>query len=302
MIFSESFGAVESGKGHFWISLLRDGAHAAILPALAVRMPILRLILPYLITKSAIENRAKHYAYTQETVRKRQRLQREQPEKENSDIFGPVIASGKMDETMLVSLAQTLVIAGADTVSHALTAATYYLCAHPACLKELQNEVRGVGSYDELTGNRLVSLRYINAVIEETIRIFPPVAFGLPRVSPGDYIDGHFVAADSIVSASLWAITHNETQWKDPYVFRPERWLMEGGMKQPRNLAFSSGPRACIGIGQAWLEIRIALAKLVYTYDMEFAQDHGDWVGDAEMHMMWRESPLMINFNPRKDS
>jgi cytochrome P450 len=301
MTFSESFGAVESGKGHFWISLLRDGAHAAVLPALAERLPLLSLVLPYMVSKSAIENRVNHYTYTQETVRRRQRLQELHPDRQTADLFGPVIASGKMDEAMLVSLAQALVIAGADTVSHALTGATYFLCAHPGCLKELQNEVRGLGSYDELTGTRLASFRYLNAILEETMRAFPPIAFGLPRVSPGDYVDGHFVPAGATVSAPHWAIMHNEAEWEDPYAFRPERWLAEGGAQQPRNLAFSTGPRACLGIGQAWLEIRIALAKLVYAYDMEFAQDHSDWLGDAEMYMMWREAPLMVRFIPRKD-
>ncbi|KAI1284750.1 cytochrome P450 [Xylaria sp. FL0933] len=301
MTFSESFGAVEASKSHFWISVLRDSAHAAILPALIERMPLLRLILPYMITKSAIENRAKHYAYTLEAVRKRVRLQQDHPDKETVDIFGPVIASGKMDETSLVSFAQGMVIAGADTVSHALTGATYFLCANPRCLKQLQDEIRGLGSYDELTGTRLSSLRYLNAVLEETLRAFPPIAFGLPRVSPGEVVDGHFVATGVTVSAPHWAIVHNESEWEDPYAFRPERWLAEGGVPQPRNLAFSTGPRACLGLGQAWLEIRVALAKLVYTYDMEFAKDHGDWLDEAKMHMMWKEAPLMVTYRPRKD-
>lgn len=194
MTFSESFGAVESSKEHFWISLLRDGAYAAILPSLAQRMPLLGLILPYMITKSAIDNRAKHYAYTTAAVRRRVVRQEKHPESETADLFGPVIASG-MDEATLVSLAQAMVIAGADTVAHALTGATYFLCANPGCLKELQDEIRGLGSYDELTGTRLGALRYLNAVLEETLRVFPPIAFGLPRLSPGEYVDGRFVPA-----------------------------------------------------------------------------------------------------------
>ncbi|KAI0525423.1 cytochrome P450 [Xylaria bambusicola] len=299
MTFSESFGAVEASKTHFWVSVIRDSAHAAMLPALIERMPLLRFVLPYMVSKSAIQNRKKHYVYTQETIRKRVRLQEEHPETATTDICGPVIANGKMDETSLVSFAQAMVIAGADTVAHALTGATYFLCANPACLKELQDEIRGLGSYEELTGTRLASLRYLNAVIEETLRAFPPAAFGLPRVSPGEYVDGHFVPAGAVVSAPHWVITHNESEWQDPYTFRPERWL-EGGVSQPRNLAFSTGPRACLGLGQAWLEIRVTLAKLVYSYDMAFAREHGDWLGDAKMFTMWREVPLMVNYRPRK--
>ncbi|KAI0399311.1 cytochrome P450 [Xylaria palmicola] len=297
--FSESFGAVEASKTHFWISLLRDGTHAAMLPALAERMPFLRPILPYLVSKAAIENRKKHYAYTEQTLQKRMRLQEEYPDRETADLFGPVIASGKLDSASLVSLAQAMVVAGADTVSHALTAVTYFLCANPACLKGLQDEIRGLGHYDELTGTRLASAQYLNAVLEETLRVFPPVAFGLPRVSPGDHVDGHWVPAGATVSAPHWAVMHNESEWEDPYTFRPERWLAEG-VPQPRSMAFSTGPRACLGIGQAWLEIRIALAKLVWAYDMELARDHDNWVGDAEMYMMWKEAPLMVNFIPAK--
>ena len=280
--------------------MLRDGAHAAMLPALMERMPLLRSILPYLVSKSAIQNREKHYAYTKEAVRKRVRLQEKNPEKATADIFGPIIANGKMDETSLVSFAQGMVIAGADTVAHALTAATYFLCANLSCLKELQDEIRGLGSYEELTGTRLASLPYLNAVLEETLRAMPPIAFGLPRISPGEYVDGHFVPAGAAVSAGHFVIVHNESEWEDPYAFRPERWLAEGGAPRPRNLAFSTGPRACLGLGQAWLEIRLALAKLIHTYDMELARDHGDWLEEAKMFMMWREAPLMVNYRPRK--
>ncbi|KAI2643185.1 cytochrome P450 [Xylaria nigripes] len=301
MTFGEAFGAIESGKGHFWISLLRDGARAAVIPAVSKQMPLLRMILPYVINKSVIENRKRHYAFTEETLRRRIRLQQEQKDRATADFFGPIIASGKMNEPMLVSLAQALVIAGADTVTHTLTGAVYFLCSNRACLKELQDELRGFSSYEELTGTRLAPLRYLNAVLEETMRAFPPISFGLPRVSPGDWVDGHYVPAGVTVSASHWVVTHNETEWKDPYAFRPERWLGEDEVSPPRGLAFSVGPRACIGIAQAWLELRIALAKLVYTYDLEFARDLGDWLGSTQLHMFWREPPLMVRFLPRKD-
>lgn len=300
MTFGESFGSVEAAESHFWISILRDGAHAAVLPALIERMPLLRFVIPYMISKSAIQNRVKHYAHTQETVRRRMQLQKDQPELEASDLLGPVIASGKLDEASLVSLFQALVIAGADTVSHVLIGAMYFLCTNPSCLKELQDEVRGLGDYSELTGTRLASLQYLNAVIEETLRAYPPIAFGLPRVSPGDYVDGHFVPEGALLSAPHWAISHNEDEWENPFAFQPERWLVEGGSRPP-TLAFSTGPRACLGIGQAWLELRIAIAKLVYTYDLKLIGNHGDWMAKAEMYMMWKEKPLMVKFAHRKE-
>ncbi|KAI1178500.1 cytochrome P450 [Nemania sp. FL0916] len=302
MTFSESFGAVESGKPHFWMSVIRDTARAYIIPSLTQRMPLLRFLLPYLIPKSAVEKMKKHHAYTVESVRKRVRLQKEEPWRETTDLFGPVLANGSMDEEMLVALGVVLVIAGADTVAHALTGAMYFLCSNPACLKELRQEIRGLGDYSELTSTRLASLRYLNAVLEEVLRLFPPIPFGLPRVSPGEFVDGQFVPAGVIVSAGHWSIGRNENELEDAAAFRPERWLAEG-VSQPKTLAFSTGPRSCSGLRQAWLEMRIALAKLVYTYDFAFtfARDHSNWLGDARMHMMWQEAPLMVKFVPRGD-
>ncbi|KAI0389780.1 cytochrome P450 [Xylariaceae sp. FL0594] len=302
MTFGQSFGAVESGKGHFWVSLLRDSAYAAALPALIDKLPFLGFILPYVVTKSAIEKRTQHYAYTRDAVKKRVQLQKEHPEKASSDILGAVIEDGSMDEVALISLTNQIVIAGADTVSHALTGAIYYLCTNPSCLARLQDEVRGCGSYQELTGSQLGSLKYLNAVLEEAMRVYPPIAFGLPRVSPGDVVDGHFVPAGTEVSVPHWAMMHNEEEWQDADSYRPERWLEGDKSQQPRNLAFSTGYRTCLGISQAWLEMRITLAKLVYTYDIELARDHGEWFDNVKMYMLWSEEPLMIKFTPRRDT
>ncbi|KAI0380815.1 cytochrome P450 [Hypomontagnella monticulosa] len=299
LTFGESFNAVATGQTHFWISIITDSAHAAILPSFIRRAPSLVLLVPFMLSISAIRNLKKHYQYTLQTVRRR--LNRPSTER---DIFTAVLEQDDMDETHLVSLAQAMVIAGADTVSVAITSAIYFLLTSPDCLAKLRDEVRTL-TYEQLDGVELPQLRYLNAVIEETMRCFPPIAFGLPRVSPGEMVDGYFIPAGVRVSVPQWVINRSTKVWDNPYEFRPERWLKSDEISPSETSShsvtfpFSSGPRMCMGMAQANLEMRVTLAKLIHTYDVRAARDPGDWVGTAQMNMMWKKAPLMVDFRPR---
>ncbi|KAI0015107.1 cytochrome P450 [Xylariomycetidae sp. FL0641] len=308
LTFSENFDAVASQQTHFWISILRDSAHAAILPSLARRVPLLRPFLPFLVGVRAIRKFHRHLAFTRAQVRRR--VRRARAGEKLDDILEPVIASDSLTEEALVTLTQALVIAGADTVSHALTAALYYLCTNPAALARLTREVRAL---PDLAGATLSACGYLSAVLEETLRCFPPIAFGLPRVSPGARVGSWFVPAGATVSASHWAVLHRGDDDDEPHHgFRPERWLADGEaggrqqqqQQQQRGIPFSVGPSSCMGVAQAWLEMRVALAKIVARYDVRLAArdpDEGDWVRGARMYMLWRELPLYVQFQERED-
>lgn len=113
-------------------------------------------------------------------------------------------------------------------------------------------------------------LPYITAVIEEGLRIYPPVAFGLPRTSPGAKVDGHYIPAGTTVHSSIYVLAHSPKYWFKPDEFCPERWLGSDDIEYDPAFAndnkdafkpFSQGPRVCIGINLAYMELRIILAK-----------------------------------------
>lgn len=115
-----------------------------------------------------------------------------------TDFFANLLSdkATNVSEDWLIAQANVLVIAGSDTTATALTTITYFLAKHPQQLERLQQEVRGAfSSADEMNDSKLQSLPYLAAVIEEGLRMFPPTAFGLPRISPGATVDGHFVPA-----------------------------------------------------------------------------------------------------------
>jgi cytochrome P450 len=69
---------------------------------------------------------------------------------------------------------------------------------------------RAFENYEEIDGRSTISLTYLKAVIDEGLRLYPPILIWLPRVSLGETVDGYFVLKDTIVFTSMWAAIHNE--------------------------------------------------------------------------------------------
>jgi hypothetical protein len=85
-------------------------------------------------------------------------------------------------------------IAGSETTATSLGTLTYYLCKNPSKLQILREEVRAsFKSADEINGVSTTKLPYLVACIKEGLRIFPPSTYGLPRISHGVTIGGHYV-------------------------------------------------------------------------------------------------------------
>lgn len=97
-------------------------------------------------------------------------------------------------EEWLLAQANVLIVAGFDPITNLLSSVIYYLCITPDKTQRLVDEIRqGFKSYDEITADSLQSFRYLQAVLEEGLRIHTNAAFGLPRLSPGATVDGHYI-------------------------------------------------------------------------------------------------------------
>lgn len=97
-------------------------------------------------------------------------------------------------EDWLLAQANVLIVAGFDPMTNLINATVYNLCRSPEKLRCLCTEIReGFNSYDQITPDALQGFKYLNAVIDEGLRIHTNAAFGLPRVSPGHTVDGNFI-------------------------------------------------------------------------------------------------------------
>ncbi|KAF2428689.1 benzoate 4-monooxygenase cytochrome P450 [Tothia fuscella] len=170
-----------------------------------------------------------------------------------------------------------LIAAGSDGVGLTLSATLFYLLKNPSVFEKLQEEIRtSFSSLDEICTPKINQLRYLHAVFEETLRMTPAIPSPLPRLVErgGLDIDGIHIPQGIDVGVPHYSIHHNEAYFPQSWSFRPERWLEDKeavSLAKRAFCAFSKGSMDCIGRPVAYLAMKLALAKLVYTYEIEIA-------------------------------
>jgi len=167
----------------------------------------------------------------------------------------------------------TFIVAGHETVASALTWAWDLLARNPSAAERLRAEADALdsaASYEDLP-----RLPYTAAVMDETLRLYPPAWVVTRRALEDDVLAGVPVAADSLVIVSPWLVHRHASVWDDPESFRPERFLDDAGARR-RDLAtssaylpFGAGPRLCIGRDMALLEGVLVLAGLARRVELE---------------------------------
>lgn len=144
-------------------------------------------------------------------------------------------------------------IAGTETTATALSGTTYHLLKNPEVLKELIKEVRETFTeFDDITLEGLARMKYLQAVLQEGLRMYPPVPIALPRRIPkeGSVILDEFVPGDTTVGVNHFATYRSPEHFKNADEFHPERWLGDAAYKDDHLDAFEPfqvGPRNCLG-------------------------------------------------------
>lgn len=169
-----------------------------------------------------------------------------------------------LDPTLVRDNLVTLFLAGHETTSHALSWTWWLLAKHPEAEARLHAELDEVLGDRDPTVDDLPSLPWTDAVIQESMRLFPP-AYAIPRVARVDTeLGGYPVTAGSQVVSWLWHC-HRGPWFEAPDAFRPERFLQPTFPKHAY-LPFGAGTRMCIGAGFARMELRLVLATLARRY------------------------------------
>ncbi|KZS95587.1 cytochrome P450 monooxygenase pc-1 [Sistotremastrum niveocremeum HHB9708] len=192
------------------------------------------------------------------------------------------------DEKILMDETLNMLIAGRDTTAALLTFIIYCLSRHPAVLQRLRQEIlMHLGATRSPTPTDIREMRYLRAVINETLRLFPSVPFDVRRTIkattwPSD-VPGekpYYVPAGISVSYSAFIMQRSEKYWgPDALEFDPDRFLDERVSKYitPNPyifLPFNAGPRICIGQQFAYNEISFFLIRLLQSFDqIELATD-----------------------------
>ncbi|KAJ7510436.1 cytochrome P450 [Mycena galericulata] len=242
------------------------------------------------------------------------------------DIFYHLIDEAGL-EPVPPSLAQVIsdsapsIAAGAETTSTALCNLFWLLLSNPITYSRLQIEIDSLGA-DVLDREAQKRLVYLNACINETLRLFPAVLSGSQRApligSGGHSIGCHFVPEGTS------AVVHSYTVQRDPRYFSPspdsflpERWLSADEQRALKPalfksndeiihdlsafIPFSFGPANCAGKNLAYQEMRMVICILMTKFDMRFDEgfDVGSWEDDLCDYFIIKKGRLPVVFVPR---
>jgi cytochrome P450 len=152
-----------------------------------------------------------------------------------------------------------------------LTYTAYLLAQHPEIERKLVAELDDVLDGDRPTMADLPDLSYTEQVVEESMRLFPPVPSIVRETKQPDWIGDYRLPAGAKVFLPQWVVHRDDRWYDDPLAFRPERWTDELRESLPRlaYFPFSAGPRRCIGDRFAMLEARLILAMTYQEYHLE---------------------------------
>jgi cytochrome P450 len=170
----------------------------------------------------------------------------------------------------------TFIFAGHETVSTGLTWVLVLLSQHPAVRRRLHEEADAVLGGRTPTVEDVPKLRYTSMVIDEALRLYPPIWLIARTPVEDDEIAGFRVPAGTFVFCPPYVVHRNPDFWENPQGFDPERMAPERqqGRHRYAYFPFGGGPRKCIGDYFGLLEMQLVVPMIAQTYDLELLPGH----------------------------
>ncbi|MGC1346754.1 MAG: cytochrome P450, partial [Methyloceanibacter sp.] len=178
----------------------------------------------------------------------------------------------EFDHQQVIDEMKQYLWAGTETTALTLAWSLYLLSMHPEALERIREEARRVCGERDPEWNEVQQLSYTRMVIQETMRLFPPI-WALIRIAAGDdEIGGHKIKAGDKVVILTYIAHHSPKYWEEPEKFDPERFAPERSKKRVKYsyLPFAAGKRACIGGALSQIENTLALVQLLRKFTPEY--------------------------------
>ncbi|CCT69156.1 related to pisatin demethylase cytochrome P450 [Fusarium fujikuroi IMI 58289] len=270
LAFGQSFNMLTGGVKHPFMALVESHmVMAGTFSQLIWLFPLLRA-LPFLGREDAIfqkwlENQVRH---------------QEQNKPDLPNIFSWLLEDYKtqlypkeQDWLNLQADMQLIAVAGSDTTSVTLTCLFYLLATNRDVCMQLQEEIDNLfSSSSHLNHSSFAKLTYLQACIDETLRLFPPVPSGLQRMTPpeGLRVGDIFIPGDTIVTVPSYTLYRDERYFTAPDDFVPERWTTRPEMVKNDSVfaPFSVGRYACVGKQLGLMEVGYAACMILHRFDI----------------------------------
>ncbi|ORY03036.1 cytochrome P450 [Clohesyomyces aquaticus] len=297
--FGESFDCVKNGKAHTWVEIANGFGRGLAIIATVNLYPPLNKTLHYLLPKKLMQRQMDHREISAAKAEKRLAMDTDRP-----DFVTPVKKfnekrAGIQPNEWSLNMG-IIVFAGSETTATGLAAIVRELLQNPGVLARLTSEIRERFEEERhitiaTTGNH----PYLDAVINEGLRIAPPAVVGVPRIAPpgGVTICGRHVPKGTYVAVNQFPANRLERNFRYPNSFIPERFL-DNNPKTDNLTAFQPfgiGRHSCIGMKLAFAEMRLVLSRLLYSFNIVLAdpKDRWDW-GTQPSSMFWVKKPLRV--------
>jgi cytochrome P450 len=231
----------------------------------SVRM--LRLDLPFTPYGRTMEGKRTLDAFVYDLIK-----QRRSEGRDVGDVLSMLLQAQDEGNTMTDKQVHdqvlTFLAAGHDTAQNTMSWTFYLLSQHPHVLEKLLSELRTVLHGRAPSIADLPNLPYLEWVINESWRVYPPAWTLSRRAVEAFDLEGYHFQAGMIAIFGQWVLHHLPDIWGDPDVFRPERWDPIEAQQVPQwaYFPFGGGPRICIGMPFAELETRLLLATILQHY------------------------------------
>ena len=179
-----------------------------------------------------------------------------------------------MSVKQLIDEIKILFIAGHETSANALTFTLYLLGRNPEIQQKVLDEILEIKAQTENVVEQLQKMTYLNAVINEAMRLYPPAWITDRQNVEDDTIGSYHLKKGTLIGVSFYELHRNPKYWENPEEFIPERFLGEQKKHSMQYFyPFGAGPRMCIGAGFAIYEMCLTVAHVVKKYVIKSETD-----------------------------
>ncbi|POR35382.1 Tryprostatin B 6-hydroxylase [Tolypocladium paradoxum] len=306
LAFGKSFNMLKDGVVHYYM----ESVHANMLAAGAFShlvwiFPLIKAI-PLLNSENL-----RLQKWLADQVR-----QRRERKTEAADLFSWILADydaiGKptsQDTLNLRGDAHLIVVAGSDTIAASLTCLFFELALHPRVTEILRVEVDEYFAGNERPAAQSLSkLEYLQACINESLRLYPPVPSGLQRMTPpeGLQLGDTFIPGNTIVQVPTYTLHRDERVFLQPNEFIPERWTSRPDLVKDASVftPFSTGRYSCAGKNLGLMELRYVTSQIIHRYNVRMAptQRPSDFLGGLADAFTFSSKTLNLSFDSREAS
>lgn len=206
--------------------------------------------------------------YFSQLIRARRNVEMREPE--GDDMLSLLIRLGLPDAAIRDQL-MTMLIAGHDTVTALLGWTFYLLGRHDGVRRRCVEEASAVLSNATPTAEALTRLTYIDQVVSETLRLYPPAHLGSRKAARDLEFDGHHIREGRRVVYSIFLTQRDAKAWPEPDRFDPDRFAPGTKVAPYTFLPFGGGKRNCIGAYFAQVEARAVIARVLQRVELRVA-------------------------------